>query len=151
MEFLDINLIKDMLFTVPSIGVLYSVLIIHTNKQRNKKTRVYSWIAFCRNGEKRIENQTKTRVWEYSSLCPETSTKTAQEFHLWSMRKRVKATSARVMTMYIECVSVRTCDKVWRQALYVWSPLPVSPADPFPVLSCEHWWHAHKIADPFRA
>jgi hypothetical protein len=31
----------------------------------------------------RVENQTKTRVWEESSLCPETSTKSAvQEFHL---------------------------------------------------------------------
>ncbi len=36
------------------------------------------------NGERRVENQTKTRVWEVSSLCPETSTKNAvQEFHLW--------------------------------------------------------------------
>ncbi len=31
----------------------------------------------------RVENQTKTLVWEDSSLCPETSTKNAiQEFHL---------------------------------------------------------------------
>jgi len=30
------------------------------------------------------ENQTKTRVWEDSSLCPEPSTENAvQEFHLW--------------------------------------------------------------------
>ncbi len=32
----------------------------------------------------REENQTKSRVWEDSSLCPETSTKNAdQEFYLW--------------------------------------------------------------------
>ncbi len=49
---------------------------------RNKKTRVYSWTAFCR----RVETQKKTRVWEDSSICPETSTKNAvQEFHLWSL------------------------------------------------------------------
>jgi hypothetical protein len=31
----------------------------------------------------RVENQTKIRVWEDSSLCPETSAKnTVQEFHL---------------------------------------------------------------------
>ena len=31
----------------------------------------------------KVENQTKTRVWEDSSLCPETLTKNVdQEFHL---------------------------------------------------------------------
>ncbi len=31
-----------------------------------------------------VENQTKTQVWEESSLCPETSNKNAiQEFHPW--------------------------------------------------------------------
>ncbi len=36
-------------------------------------------------GKMRVENQTKTRVWELSGLCPETSTKknVVQEFHLW--------------------------------------------------------------------
>ncbi len=35
------------------------------------------------NGKMRVENQTKTLVWEDSSLCPETLTKNAvQEFHL---------------------------------------------------------------------
>jgi hypothetical protein len=37
------------------------------------------------NGKMRVENQTKTRVWEDSILCPETATKNAvQGFHLWS-------------------------------------------------------------------
>ncbi len=36
-----------------------------------------------KNGKMRVENQTKTRVWEDSSLCTENSTKNAvQEFHL---------------------------------------------------------------------
>ncbi len=49
----------------------------------NKKTQVYSWIAFWR---MRVKNQTNTRVWEASSLCPETSTKNAvQELHLWGL------------------------------------------------------------------
>ncbi len=35
------------------------------------------------NGKMRVENQTKTKVWEDSSLCPEISTKNAfQEFRL---------------------------------------------------------------------
>jgi hypothetical protein len=34
------------------------------------------------NGNIRVENHTKTRVWEDSSLCQETSTKNdIQEFH----------------------------------------------------------------------
>ncbi len=52
---------------------------------RNKKTRVYAWIAFCKMEKWRVENQTNTRVWEDSSLCPETFPKNAvQEFHLWT-------------------------------------------------------------------
>ncbi len=36
----------------------------------------------------RVENQTKTRVWENSSLCPEISTKNAvQAFHPYLTRK----------------------------------------------------------------
>ncbi len=51
------------------------VLKIHTKKNlRNKKTRVDSWLAFCRTGNTRVENQTKTQVSEDSSICPETST-----------------------------------------------------------------------------
>ncbi len=63
--------------------ILTLVLIILTKKNpRNKKTQVYSWITFIEL-KMRVENQTKTRVWEDSSLCPETSTKNAvQEFHL---------------------------------------------------------------------
>ncbi len=37
------------------------------------------------NGKMRVENQTKTLVWEDSILCPENSTKNdVQEFHLSS-------------------------------------------------------------------
>ncbi len=42
---------------------------------RNKKSRVYSWISFCRNGKMRVETHTVLETaWEDSSLCPETST-----------------------------------------------------------------------------
>ncbi len=81
MEFLDLNLTKhSMLFTVPSAGGFYRkpyftlVLKIQTKNPRNKKTRLFSWIAFCRTRNARVENQ---------SLCPKTLTKNAdQEFHL---------------------------------------------------------------------
>jgi hypothetical protein len=39
-------------------------------------------------GKMSVENQTKTRVLEDSSLCPETSNETAQEFHI---RKKILA------------------------------------------------------------
>jgi hypothetical protein len=58
------------------------VFKINIKKTRNKKTQVYSWIAPCRKEKMRVENQTKTRFWEDSSLCPETSN-AVQEFHLW--------------------------------------------------------------------
>ncbi len=49
---------------------------------RNKKIWVYSWTATCSTWKMRAENQTKSRVWEGLSLCPETSTKNAlQESH----------------------------------------------------------------------
>ncbi len=52
-----------------------------TKDSKDKKTRVYSWIAFCR--KMRVKNRTKSRVWQDSSLCQETSTKNSvQEFHL---------------------------------------------------------------------
>jgi hypothetical protein len=38
----------------------------------------------------KIENQTKTQVWEDSSLCPEISTKNAvQDFHLWLFNQNI--------------------------------------------------------------
>ncbi len=41
--------------------------------------------SILKNGKMRVENQTKTRDWEDSSLYPETSTKNAiKEFHLRS-------------------------------------------------------------------
>jgi hypothetical protein len=50
--------------------------------------------SILQNGKMRVENQTKTRIWEYLSLCPETSTKNAvQEFHLW-LKKLTQATTA---------------------------------------------------------
>ncbi len=42
----------------------------------------------------RVENWTKTRVWEDTSLCPETSTKKAvQEFHLRTLHSLAKVVS----------------------------------------------------------
>ncbi len=65
--------------------ILFSGLKILTKKNpRDKKTWVYSWIAFCRT-EMRVGKQAKNQVWEDSSLCPEISTKNAvPEFHLWT-------------------------------------------------------------------
>ncbi len=96
-DFLDINLPKrlesfcSVLFKVPFTGGFewkpYSSLVLKilTKNLRNKKTRVYSWIAFVE--QMRVENQTKTRVWEGSSLWPETSTKYAiQELHLCTFK-----------------------------------------------------------------
>ncbi len=55
-----------MLFTILKKTKLFT-------NSRNKKTRVY------------VENLTKTRVWENSSLCPKNATKNSiQEFHLRS-------------------------------------------------------------------
>ncbi len=43
--------------------------------------------SILQNGKMRVENQTKTRVWEDMSWCPETSTKNAvQEFHLRTVK-----------------------------------------------------------------
>jgi hypothetical protein len=40
--------------------------------------------SILQSGKMRVENQTKTRIWKYPSLCQVTSTKTAvQEFHKW--------------------------------------------------------------------
>ncbi len=78
---------------------------------RNKKTRVYSWITFCRteeNENEKNENQTKTQVWEDSILCPETSNKIAvQEFHL---RTGLYLPSLHALTVYsftFQCSSLR--------------------------------------------
>ncbi len=50
---------------------------------QNKKSKVYSCLAFVEI-KKRIENRAKTRVWEDSSLCPETSTIKAVPETLWA-------------------------------------------------------------------
>jgi hypothetical protein len=53
---------------------------------KNRKTRQLVSIheKHLLNGKMREANQTKIRVWEDSTLCPETSTKNAvHEFHLW--------------------------------------------------------------------
>ncbi len=46
--------------------------------------------SILKKGKIRVENQTKSWVWEDLILCPETSTKNAvQEFHLWIIYVRV--------------------------------------------------------------
>jgi hypothetical protein len=65
MEFLDMNLTKDSIFSLHAIHSLFYRQIL-------KKTFIYSG----------LKNQTNTRVREDSRLCPEISTKTAiQQFH----------------------------------------------------------------------
>jgi hypothetical protein len=70
-----------MLFSVSSTGGSYrkpySALVL---KLRTKKSNhEYHFEEQKKEGK----NQTKTRVWGESSLCPETSTKTSvQEYHL---------------------------------------------------------------------
>ncbi len=60
------------LLTVFLLNRLYSCLKKSFEKIHE---RVYSWIASCRKGKRRVENQTKPRVREDSSLCLETSSK----------------------------------------------------------------------------
>jgi hypothetical protein len=74
MEFLDIRAIHSPFYwRILKKNILYSGF-----KTPYKKS------ALQENGKIRAENQTKTRVKEDSSLCPETSTKNAvQGFHLW--------------------------------------------------------------------
>ncbi len=99
MEFLDINLTKDSSLLLHAIHspfywrilkktLLFLVFKILTKNPRNKKTQVNSWTGFCRTEKFRVDRQTKTHVWEDSSLCPETSTKNVvQEFHLCVIRQ----------------------------------------------------------------
>ncbi len=92
MEFLDINGTKDSsllphAIRSPSTGRFkrksYSSLLKKksfqiTAKQENSSLFMNS---ILKNGKVRRENETITRVWEASSLCPETLTKNAvQEF-----------------------------------------------------------------------
>ncbi len=71
-----------MLFLVPSTARLL----------RNKKTRVHSWNSILRNGKMRVENQTKTQVWDDSRFCTEASIKyvcrwriPVRDSHGWDM------------------------------------------------------------------
>ncbi len=78
MEFLNINITKDSSLSLRAVHSPFYLRIF-------KKTILYSGFNnILKNGKVRVENQTKTRVWEYSSLCSETSTKNGvQDFHLW--------------------------------------------------------------------
>ncbi len=77
-----------MLFTVYSTGWFYRkpystvVLKLHTIKFAKKENSSLFMNSVLQNRITRVEHQTKTRVWEDSSLCSETSIKTTvQEFH----------------------------------------------------------------------
>jgi hypothetical protein len=69
-----------MLFKVPSTGGFKKTILLpgfqnplkKSAKQENSSLFMNS---ILKNGNMRVENQTKTQVWEDSSLCPETSTK----------------------------------------------------------------------------
>ncbi len=93
MEFLDISLTKDSSLLLHAIHSTFYWLILKKTilysgfnnpvkksvKQENLSIFVNSILL---NRNKRVENQTKARVWEDSSLCQETLTKDAvQEFH----------------------------------------------------------------------
>ncbi len=83
MEFLGINLAKDSSLLLHAIysffyclayfteyqTLQYSGCKIYTKNLRNKKTRDYSWVAFCR---KEIYGK---KLDKSSILCPETSSK----------------------------------------------------------------------------
>ncbi len=61
------------------------VLKVITKKSAKQENLSLFMNIILWNGKMRVENQTKTRVWEDSSLCPETLTKNVvQEFHLWT-------------------------------------------------------------------
>ncbi len=87
MEFLEIKtrIFCSMLFTVPSTGGFKRkpfstlVLIILTKKSAKQE-----------NSEKRVENQTKTWVWEDTSFCPEMPFKNSISVHVggaWEPRR----------------------------------------------------------------
>ncbi len=93
-EFLDINLTKEsspfssMLFTVSSTGGFYRKpystvdLKLQTIKSAKKENSSPFMNSVLQNRITRVENQEKTRVWEDSNLCSETSIKTTvQELH----------------------------------------------------------------------
>ncbi len=95
MEFLDMNLTKDSSFLLHAIHNLFYVWILQkiilycgfkTPCKSIRETEKLKSIHEKHSVEPKnegIENQTKIRVWEDSSLCPETWTKAAvQEFHL---------------------------------------------------------------------
>ncbi len=94
MEYLDINLTEDSSLLLHAIRSLIHWRIFRKNrtllwflKQNKKSLKQENSRLFMNsilwNKIKRVENQTKTQVWEDSGLCPETWTKTAvQEFHL---------------------------------------------------------------------
>ncbi len=70
------------IYRKPNSSLVLKVITKKSAKQENLSLfmNIILW-----NGKMRVENQTKTRVWEDSSLCPETLTKNVvQEFHLWT-------------------------------------------------------------------
>ncbi len=93
MEFLDIILTKDSSLLLHAIHnplywrilkktILLSGLQTLTKRSAKKKNSSLFMNSILWNVKMRVENQTKTPVWEASSLCPETSTKyVVQEFH----------------------------------------------------------------------
>ncbi len=89
MEFLDINLTKDsrllksfghaihspFYWRILKKSILFSGLKNpHKNSAKPENSRL-CMNSILQNGKMRVENQTKTQIWEDSSLCSETSTK----------------------------------------------------------------------------
>ncbi len=90
MEFFDMNLTNDSSLLLHAIHSLFYWRILHKTilycsfKTPDKKFRKKRNLGSIHQNFVELKNQTKTRVWEDSSLCTETSTKTVvvQEFHL---------------------------------------------------------------------
>ncbi len=93
MEFLNTNLTKYtslLLYAIHSPfywrilkkPILFSDLIIIKKSEKQENSSLFM-NSILYDEKMEVENQTKTRVWEDTSLCSETLTKNAvQEFHL---------------------------------------------------------------------
>jgi hypothetical protein len=88
MEFLDINLTKDLIILLHAVHSPFywrisrrsssSLVLIIITKESTKQGNLSLFMnSILQSGKIRLENWTKIRVWvwENSSLCPETSTK----------------------------------------------------------------------------
>ncbi len=137
MEFSNINLTKDsslLLHAIPSPfywrilqkTILYSGFINPYKKYTKQENSSLFMNSILQKRKVRVENQTKTRVWEDSSLCPQPSTKNAiQEFHLRNLTLLACRFEEKCWTI-VEDVCHTVYDTVWDnkvRILYVYYTL----------------------------